>query len=95
MTALTMTDIQNKRKECFTVKGKQRFELIESYLLNNNCQAVGLGHYSEATHYGVWSSTVYDYYFIIEGELTDVLLAKLFDLGMKVKKAKQGTYFQG
>jgi len=95
MTALTMLEIQKKRKECFTIKGKQRFNLIDTYLLNNNCQAVGLGHYSEATQYPVWSATIYDYYFIIDGELTDALLAKLFELGMKVKKAKQGTYFQG
>ena len=95
MTMLTITDIQKKRKECFHIKGKQRFNLIEEYLLNNNCQAFTLGHYSESTNYPVWASTCYDSYFIIEGEMTNALVDKLFEIGMKVRKAKNGTYFQG
>lgn len=94
MTILTIADIQKKRKECFYIKGRSKFDLIQDYLSNNNCHAISLAYLSEATE-KIVSTALYDTYFIIEGEMTNALVDKLFEIGMKVKKAKNGTYFQG
>ena len=97
MTMLTITDIQKKRKECFYIKGRCKFDLIQDYLSNNNCHAITLAHLSETTQKLVSTSytALYDFHFIIEGEMTNALVDKLFEIGMKVKKAKSKTYFQG
>ena len=97
MTMLTIADIQKKRKECFYIKGRSKFDLIQDYLSNNNCHAVTLAHLSETTQKLVSNSytALYDFHFIIEGEMSSALVDKLYEIGMKVKKAKNGTYFQG
>lgn len=97
MTMLTIADIQKKRKECFYIKGRSKFDLIQDYLSSNNCHAISLAHLSEATERLVSTSytALYDFHFIIEGEMTNALVDKLSEIGMKVKKAKNGTYFQG